>query len=230
MLGGDAMVNNQFLYRAVAAALDEPELSASNAAVVAGPFTVQAEEYCFGIEAVSITTGIAYPYPDLELCAPHGELADFVERNIQVTDETLNRFSCMVPPAGYEERWCEANAQCIELWRSPQLVQSNNCQLYFESCPDAERPDGGTAGTTMDAGGAGSAGGLRDAGFAPWSEPEDAGVESDASDDNGAAGDGSSCAVARRTGGSLASPVAGVAFAVLALLRVRRRGPVRRAS
>lgn len=227
-LSGEPMNNHQFLYRAVAPGLEAMALSASNAAVVAEPFMELAQEYCFGIEAVSITTGVAHPYPDIELCAPHGDVDDFAERDVSVPLGTFNRFVCMVPPAGFEESWCQANADCIEVLRFAERAQSDNCQTYYETCPDAARPDAGPDGTAMDAGAAGSAGadGRRDAGF----EQEDAAVESDASDDKAAASTGSGCGVARQASALHASPVACAVLATLALLRVRRRGPARRAS
>lgn len=235
----DPTIVHQFLYRAIAPVDGESQLRASGLPVVGGPFTVQAEEYCFGIEAVDITTGTVHPYPDVELCAPHGALPDLSERDVAVTDETLSRYSCMVPPTGFEERWCEVNDQCITLWLMPELAASNNCQLYFDTCPDAEMPvpSAGTGGMTMDAGGGAGTGGSgrRDAGFAPWFGQGDAAAEDDAGaeDDKAAVSHGSGCAVARRTGAAAASPGACTALAALGLLIVRRRKrgqPARRAA
>jgi len=234
----DPMIVHQFLYRAIAPVDVESELRASGLPVVGGPFTEQAEEYCFGIEAVDITTGTVHAYPEVELCAPHGGLPSLVERDAVVTDDALSRYSCMVPPAGFEERWCEINDQCITLWLMPELVASNNCQLYFDTCPDAEMPvpSAGTGGMTMDAGGGAGAGGggRRDAGFAPWFGQGDAAAEDDdAGDDDAkaAVSHGSGCAVSRPTGAVAVSSVACTAWAALGLLVVRRRKrrhPVRR--
>jgi hypothetical protein len=226
-LSGDPVVNNQFIYRAVAPGLNEMALSASNAAIVAEPFTEQAQEYCFGIEAIDITTGEALPYTGIEVCAPHGDLADFTERDVEASFESLNRFVCTVPPAGLEERWCSINSDCIGQWRmGAQAARADNCAEYFDTCPDAERPDAGGGGKTLDAGAAGSGGtDGRDAGL----ELGDAAVESDASEhEEGRARHGSGCAVARTASALRVTPIAWAAFALLALRRLRRRAPARR--
>lgn len=216
-------VSHQFLYRALPVGLETGEYVASAGPLPVGPFTVQAEQYCFGIEAMDIKTGTVHAYPGVEYCAPHGDIPDFIEQAAQITDDALSRYSCIRPPEGLEEQWCAANVQCIEISRTPDAVVANSCQFYFDTCPDAVRPDAGVTGTIMDAGIPDAGGGRADAGHPLPPASDDAAVNGDASDQDDVARHGSGCAVVTRTKATSASPVAGVALALLALLGARAR-------
>lgn len=112
--------------------------------------------------AFEITTGERYTFEELERCAPRGELPEPARITHEVPDSSLDRTVCIVPPAGFEERWCELNeAACIP----GQILAGCGYAGYVcrgEPAPGsvntAAGAGGGEAGATAVAGASGAAG------------------------------------------------------------------------
>jgi len=221
----EASVFHQYLYRAFRDVSDQTPFVSSDALLTVGPYTEQAESYCFGVEAMDIATSTVHTYPDLTFCVAHGELESFAEHEPGLLDDGVYRYSCMVPPAGYEALWCQANADCIEIWRVPENVEGNYCQSYFDVCPDAMRPDAGTSSAGSGGAGGGDFGGPDpDAGFVAPNAP-DAG--DDDGDDEGRSS-GCSCSIARASSSSQRSVLLLATLVAFVRLRPRRRSNTRR--
>jgi MYXO-CTERM domain-containing protein len=200
---------NQYLYRAFRYASDVTPFVSSDALLTVGPYSEQAEEYCFGVEAMDIATGTVHTYPDVTFCAAHGDLESLAEQEPGLIEDGLYRYACMVPPSDYEELWCQANAECIEVWRSPEEIEANYCQDYFDICPDATRPDAGTSGS----------GRINfDAGFV---DPNGSDAGDDDRDDKDESS-GCSCSIARASSSPQLSALLLVTLVALTGLRARR--------
>jgi hypothetical protein len=94
----------------------------------------QADEYCFALEAVSITTGESFVYEDIERCVPHGDLGTIGYQAAEISDAELHRDRCRGAPLGLEEQWCEANQACAS------DETATNCTLYGHFCEDEPLP------------------------------------------------------------------------------------------
>lgn len=217
-------VFHQYLYRAFREVSEPTPFVSSDAPLIAGPYREQAESYCFEVEAMDIATSTVHAYPDLTFCVAHGELESLVEHEPALLDDNVYRSSCMVPPAGYEALWCQANADCIDIWRVPENVGPNYCESYFDVCPDAMRPDAGASGA------GGSGGTESDAGFVASSTPDAADDDRDDDRDDGGSSSGCSCSTVHA---SSSSPLSALLLAMLVAfvkLRFGRRsntGPLR---
>lgn len=122
---------NQFLYRV------RPAGSAADLFAFAGwgaqsvlSFSVQAEEYCFEIDVMNITTQEVTTLADLAgNCAPHGELDELGTTTIEPDASSLGHLACNAPPDGYEETWCDLNeGACAE------APNAQGCQVYGHTC------------------------------------------------------------------------------------------------
>lgn len=215
-------VAHQFLYRVFTSDFDLSPFRSSDALLATGPFIRPAGEYCVRVQAMDIATSTVHAYPGVELCAPHrAELGELGERAVSVADEQLSRYACSWPPEGYEERWCQVNEQCIEIWENENIIDVNGCREYFEFCPDAERPDAGTTGT-------GGAGGRID--FEPTDSgaPDERTPRTDAGD-GAPAGDGDDCgcSTVRATEPASRTTLGLAALALLLCVRALRRAHCR---
>lgn len=210
---------HQYLYRAFMNASDPTLFVSSDSPIIVGPYTEEAEGYCFGVEALDIATSTVHSYPDVTFCVVHGSLESLAEREAGLLDEDVYRTSCTIPPSGYEELWCESNADCIEIWRTPENVDSNACQTYFDMCPDAMRPDAGASG----AGGSGGTGEGGEGGADPDAgvvDPGAAGAGDEGHDDIGGS---SGCSITRASSAPQLSALSPAMLIALAALRARRR-------
>jgi hypothetical protein len=121
-------------------------------------FDEQADEYCFEIEATDFSTGELYRYRNLTpSCAEHGSLPDLARHDAELTDDSLDRFLCEVPPPRYEERWCELNeAECLAA-PGAQGCERSGYVCRGESLPEPELGGAGVSAETDGVAGMGSA-------------------------------------------------------------------------
>jgi len=151
-----------------------------SAAVQAGPYATQADEYCVRFEAMDLTMSAIHPYAELTpLCVPHGSLPDLAERNAEVSDSMLDRFVCHDPPPGLADRWCTVNRSCADLAPASRTI-GNGCVLYGHTCLGEDLPDppppivggmtGGSAPPDVDP----STGGTQSTTMTMTTDPEDA--------------------------------------------------------
>lgn len=194
-------------------------------------FSVQAEEYCFELEALDIVARTVFTYEDLDSCAEHGELAELGISAVEPGPAELDHLVCQAPPTQYEEEWCELNEDpCAE------DAMATACGLYGFVCRGEPLPAdpfsmGGFAGMIgtsgvgaiggFGGGGAGGSGGsggtMPDGGVSGMSDEDpDAPSEPD--------GDSGCTVVDLADGRSAPSALAwSVAAAALALIKRRRR-------
>lgn len=210
---------HQFLYRTFTGPFDFSPFRAANELLDAGPLNPRVGEHCAQVEALSLATGDVFAYPEIEVCASYAGGEDLREERLIVSSEELSRYNCQLPPEGYEKEWCEDNEQCISISRTPELIDVNNCRGYFDSCPDAQRPDAGTDAGTSDAGVGMTTvpdAGMRDAGVRSNEDP----LRGDAGEDDGASSSGCVAAHART---NVASHWLASFIVVASALLVRRR-------
>lgn len=127
---------------AIEPSIAEPELLADD--VPPAVFAMQADEYCFDLTAIEITTGERYTFDELTRCVPHGELPPLQTGPVEEPTFALQAEQCAAPPVGYEARWCELNkGDCTEHGDQPR------CALFSSVCGDGGPPGmttGGAAG------------------------------------------------------------------------------------
>ena len=150
---------SQFLFRLSPAGMT-PAVPAnyvplSALAQVATDWTTAASEYCVNLDALEITAGKTYDYPNLMTrCVPHGGLGTLGIEDVAIdAAKALGREICPVPPPNYEMRWCETNKAACTAERS--LV---GCENYGHMCLGEPAPQPAAAGTggTLKAGAGGS--------------------------------------------------------------------------
>lgn len=210
VLPDESGAHSQFLFRVVRGRFDFTPFSAIVDTVSTGPFVAEEGERCAHVEVLNVMTSEVRALRDT--CATYRGDTSTEERLI--TDSpALSRYNCQRAPEGFEGEWCAANVQCIELWRTPELIDVNNCRDYFEQCPDAVQPDAGTPDAgTPDAG-------------QPWNGKPMVIREADAGEDapsHPAGDDGAGCAVAPRGRASRGWLVTLFALSLCAA-RLRRR-------
>jgi hypothetical protein len=98
------------------------------------PFTVEAEEYCYEVSAISIVDSTEQSYTDLTpRCVPHGELGALGSTPIEPPASFYDRARCTEPPDGFDAAWCELNADCED-------STEPDCVLFEYLCNDGVRP------------------------------------------------------------------------------------------
>jgi len=104
--------SNQYVFRFDTGPDARPAFTdGSLSGVVLPVFREQADEYCFNITAIELSTRTEYPY-ESAACARHGTLADLGVSAVEPGAAELVRNLCQAPPLGFEEPWCEVNADC----------------------------------------------------------------------------------------------------------------------
>lgn len=208
----DPAASTQFLYRLLPVGEDEAPYQAVDDLLQAGPYMMQAAEYCFRIEVMDIATSTVHSDPDATFCAQHGVLPDLGTRDVDQPDYMFDRYQCVEPPAAYVNQWCEINEPCIELLAMPGPT---NCAEYYDYCPDAPRPSAGAGGMGGAGGSGGEGGAVADAGI------QDAAAGGPEQPDHG--GGSSGCAVSSSESPASPMPTIGSLLALLCLLRRARR-------
>lgn len=136
---------NQFMFRIYDAAM--PPSPTDNFYTPITPiaslevlFTTEADEYCFGIDAIDLGTQAVHTYPELsDNCKPHGSLGPLGWEPIDVADGALDRIACPSPPEALHDAWCEHNeAACDGL--PPSESDGNGCFFYDWSCDGGPWP------------------------------------------------------------------------------------------
>jgi hypothetical protein len=197
-------------------------------------FEVADDEYCFEIEAIAIFDSTLHPYAELESCAPHGDLGEVGMMPVEPSSSFFDRSQCTEPPLGFEDEWCEENADCEGATNMPQ------CVLFDHLCNGGVRPQwmpfvAGAGGFGGASGMAGVGGADRPAGSGGFSGiggsggtifpggPGGASGMSAAKDDSGPIRDGTFCAIAAPGAASRSSRAWFALGVALALFGVRRR-------
>jgi hypothetical protein len=123
---------------------------------IAFSFDTQADEYCFDISAIEITTGELYTFDELERCVPH-DVRALTMRAAEPSATDLDPTICPAPPDGFEASWCELNEEPCAA--EPDRV---GCELAGHVCRGEPLPGavttGGTGGMTSSAGAGGASG------------------------------------------------------------------------
>jgi hypothetical protein len=212
-------------------------------------FTTQAEEYCYDLAAIAIFDGSMHELDELmRRCAPHGALGELGTERPVLRPSFYDRKSCTAPPEGFEEPWCEHNADCAGSHEA-------ECVLFDHVCHGGPEPIwtptgiaglGGGGGMMASAGSGGSGaggfdplGGIGGAGGASGTggaagmalAGTGGGASGEGTATTGGAGaltsqpsDGEGCSVARAGANARSTTwlLLGLAFA---LVRVARRRP-----
>lgn len=191
---------DQFLYRFVQSDAQPRSFTRFSDLRDIGPYRVQADEYCFGVELLDARTGESFEHEvEGAVCAPHGDLPDLALDEVEGLGGSLARDTCPVPPDELRAEWCEHNMECSD------RDDDESCDLYGYVCRGEELPERPRLPAAE-----GDAGAPRDAG----AEHDDAGHADAERDDAGAAprsGRGGGCSASGR-------PARAPSFAQLAAL------------
>ena len=76
-------------------------------------FHEPADQYCVQARAMNVATRAVHRYTELAFCASF-EGESIGERTVQPDPSALALPGCLAPPAGYEDLWCEVNADACE--------------------------------------------------------------------------------------------------------------------
>ena len=207
------------------------------------PIREQADEYCFQLEAIDIVSEMAFSYTalDVELCAPHGDLADLGIVPLEPGATELDRLVCHAPPEAYKEEWCELNEDpCAD------DAMATACGLYGYVCRDEPLPPdpfsmtGGFGGFSgmIGTSGMGGFGGMAGAGgggnggsgatTGGTSVMPEGGASGDGDDGESSGDSGSWCSVARVRSTDGNTPSLAFWLSALALIGTRLSRPSRR--